>query len=101
MGVFHFLFTMLHFQYSSSGNNSAAKKDDSKGGEMDTESENNLAPQSRIVFEKFQCLYHWDISGDELSIGFKKMHNNEKLIKILDIVQDYETSDEVLYKKTV
>ena len=27
------------------------------------------------------------------------MQNNEKLIKILDIVRDYETSDEVLYEK--
>ena len=51
------------------------------------------------MFENCQCLYRRDVSKEELTIGFKRMLNNEKLIEILDIVWDYETADEVLYQQ--
>ena len=53
----------------------------------------------RILFEKIQSSFNTDTSKESLLYGLEKLHKNEEVFKILEIVQDYESPDEVLHQK--
>ena len=88
-------YVSLYFKYNSSGDNSAVNS------KMDGNTSNVKVtrPVEETLFDQFSASFCNESPQEALLAGFSELHKNRNLLEILDLVQDYEADEEVLYKK--
>ena len=89
------IFVSLYLKYNSSGVNS--------GGNSNLEENTGIAkaikPVEEVMFDQFTASFCNESPLEALIAGLFEMHKNPNLLEILDLLQDYEADEDMLYQK--
>ena len=89
------IFVSLYFKYNSLGINS--------GGNSDLEENTGITKVIKsveeVMFDQFTASFCNESPQKALTARLVEMHKNPNLLEILDLVQDYEADEVMLYQK--